>query len=223
MLASDLITGVSIALQDTSFVRWSIAELLLYLNQGQKEIASFKPNASVTSASVQLVQGSKQSLPSGGLVLIDVPRNMGTDGATPGNAIRIVSRGILDAQIPGWHAAALASNTVKHYVYTPFDPTRFYVYPPQPASPSYVEIVYGKMPTDVAANANPLALPSGSVSVDDIYTPALHNYVMYRAFSKDSEVAANAQLAQGYYTAFTSQLMGKVQGEAAVKPTKGAA
>jgi hypothetical protein len=223
MLASDLITGVSIALQDTSYVRWSIAELLLYLNQGQKEIASFKPNASVTNASVQLVAGSKQSLPSGGLILIDVTRNMGADGATPGNAIRIVSRGILDAQIPGWHASALASATVKHYVYTPFDPTRFYVYPPQPGTPTYVEIVYGKLPTDVAANGDPLALPPGSISVDDVYGPALHNYMMYRAFSKDSEVAANAQLAQNYYTAFTGQLMGKVQGETTVKPTKGAA
>lgn len=223
MLASDLITGVSIALQDTSFVRWSIAELLIYLNQGQKEIAAFKPNASITNASVQLVQGSKQSLPSGGLVLIDVTRNMGSDGTTAGNAVRIVSRGVLDAQIPGWHTSALASGTVKHYVYTPLDPTRFYVYPPQPASPTYVEIVYGKLPTDVAANADPLQLPAGSISVDDVYGPALHNYMMYRAFSKDSEVAANAELASGYYTAFSQQLMGKAQGEVTAKPTKGAA
>lgn len=222
MLASDIITRVSVALQDASYVRWSISELLGYLNQGQQEVANFKPNASITSAAVQLVQGTKQSLPSGGLVLIDVVRNMGSGGATPGSAIRIVSRMLLDAQFPGWHDSALASSTVKHYVYTPLDPTRFYVYPPQPASPHYVELVYGKVPTDVAANPTPTSLPTGAINVEDIYAPALHNYMIFRAYSKDSEYAANAQLATLHYTMFTQYLMGKVQGEAVVAG-KGAA
>lgn len=222
MLASDVITRVSVALQDASFVHWSISELLGYLNQGQQEIANFKPNASITSASVQLVQGTKQSLPSGGLVLIDVVRNMGAGGITPGNAIRIVSRMLLDAQFPDWHTSAGENAVVKHYVYTPLDPTRFYVYPPQPVSPHYVELVYGKVPTDVAPNGNPLLLPSGSISVDDIYSPALHNYIIFRAYSKDSEYAANAQLATLYYKLFSEYLMGKVQSEVVVAGKGGA-
>lgn len=215
MLASEIITGVSLALQDATYVRWSSSELLYYLNLGQKEVAAFKPNASVTNASVQLVQGTKQSLPSGGLILIDVTRNMGAAGTTPGDAIRLVSRGVLDAQIPGWHSTT-ASATVKNYMYSPADPTRYYVYPPQPASPTYVEIIYGKMPTALTAISDP-------ITVDDIYASALHNYVLYRAYSKDSEVAANAQLATAHYQAFLSQLVGKVQGETAIAPSKGAA
>jgi hypothetical protein len=215
MLASALITGVSLALQDSSNIRWTQAELLFYLNQGQKEIAAFKPNASVTNASVQLVQGTKQALPSGGLILIEVTRNMGVGGATPGDAIRLVSRGVLDAQVPGWHSAT-ASATVKNYTYSPADPTRFYVYPPQPGSPTYVEIVYGKMPEDLDDYVDP-------INVDDVYAPALHNYMLFRAYSKDSEFAANSQLAAAHYTMFMQQLTGKVQGETAVAPTKGVA
>jgi len=215
MLASELITSVSTTLQDSGNVRWSTAELLIYLNQGQKEIAAFKPNASITNAAVQLVAGTKQSLPSGGLILIDVVRNMGAAGTTAGNAIRIVSRGILDIQVPNWHSAT-ASGVVKHFMYTPLDPKRFYVYPPQPASPHYVEIIYGKTPTDCAST-------SSAIDVDDIYGPALHNYMVYRAYSKDAEVAANAQLASSYYSAFTQQMLGKAQGEQVAAPVKGAA
>lgn len=224
MLASDLLTRVANTLQDAAFVRWPVAELLGYLNQGQSEIALYKPNASVTSASVQLAGGTKQTLPTGGLVLIDLVRNMGTDGLTAGNSVRLVSRGVLDAQIPAWHSTTPVSATVKHYMYSLDDPTRFYVYPPQPTSNmGYVEMIYGSTPTDVAANGNPLLLPAGSISVADIYGAPLFNYVMFRAYTKDAEYAASGQLAAQFYQTFTQLLQGKFQAETKAAPTKGAA
>lgn len=222
MLASDIILSVGNSLQDAQFVRWTIDELLGYLNQGQVEVALYKPNASVTSIAYQLTQGSKQTLPSGGLSLIDVVRNMGTDGATPGAAIRVVSRGVLDAQIPGWHLSSAANTVVKHYTYTPLDPLHYYVYPPQPGSGrQFVELVYSSQPGDVAANGG--LMPTGTINIPDIYGPALYNYVMFRAYSKDAEYAADANLAQVYYGAFQQQLLGKVTAEKVTMPTKGAA
>lgn len=223
VLASGVLTRVSLTLQDAAFTRWPVAELLGYLNEGQAEIALYKPNASIVNGSFQLAAGTKQALPSGGLMLIDLVRNMGTDGLTPGNAVRQVARGVLDAQVPSWHLTT-ASATVKHYMYSLEDPTRYYVYPPQPAaSQGYVEVIYGATPVDVAANANPVLLPSGAISVADIYAPALFNYVMHRAYTKDAEYAADAQLSAQFYQSFLQLLQGKFQAEQKAMPTKGAA
>lgn len=204
--AASVISTTSTLLQDTTNVRWPTAELLNYLNDGQREIALYKPNASVTTTNKVLGAGSKQSLPSDGLVLIDVVRNMG-NGAQPGNAIRVVAREVLDAQVPDWHTATGAA--VKHYVYSSMDPKTFYVYPA--ASGSAIEITYGQTPATVAAVGN-------NITVDDIWTPALVNYICYRAYSKDAEYAANAAAAQSYYQAFIAQMTGKTAGEQVTNP-----
>lgn len=214
MLASTILTNVSNALQDAGNVRWTSSELLGYLNQGQREIALYKPNTSITNAAVQLVAGTKQTLPTGALTLVALIRNMGA-GTTAGNAIRMVSRGAMDAQLPDWHLTT-ASGVVKNYMYSDMDPAHFYVYPPQPVVPTYVEMIYSVVPTDCATVGSAIAL-------DDIYATALFNYVMFRAWSKDAEYASNAAFAQLYYSSFASLIGVKLQAEAASFPNKGAA
>jgi hypothetical protein len=205
-----LLNNAAIILSDTTFVRWTQNELLAWLNDGQREIATYKPNAFTKNVSVALVTGTKQSLPSDAISLVDIVRNMGTNGTTPGRAIRAVSREILDAQTPYWHSAT-ASSEVKQFSYTPLDLKRFYVTPPQPATNTgYVEMVYLAYPTD--------ATLSSTVTLDDIYVNALLSYILYRAYSKDSEYAANTALAGSYYQQFTSVIQGKVAAEAASSP-----
>lgn len=205
-VASSVISTASTLLQDTTNVRWPQSELLSYLNDGQREIALYKPNASVATTNKVLSAGSKQTLPSDGLVLIDVVRNMG-NGSQPGNAIRVVAREVLDAQVPDWHTAT--GTSVKHYVYSSMDPKTFYVYPA--ASGYSIEIIYGQIPAAVGSvNAN--------ILVDDIWTSALVNYICYRAYSKDAEYAANAAAAQSYYQAFIAQMTGKTAGEQVTNP-----
>jgi hypothetical protein len=138
---------------------------------------------------------TKQAIPADGISLIRINRNLGSSGSTPGKAIRIVSREVLDAQNPDWHTDA-AIGYVKHYVYDPLDPRTFYVYPQAPSGSHFVELVYSAAPTAVAAG--------GVISIDDIYANALLDYVMFRAYSKDAEYAANAQLAVAYYTSFAN-------------------
>lgn len=213
-IASTIVSRASTLLQDTTNIRWPADELLLWLNDGQREIALYKPNAYAKNISQALVAGTKQTLPADALELISVVRNMGVNGTTPGNAVRIVSREIMDAQIAGWHTATADAN-VKHYMYSLLNPKTFYVYPPQPVTPGQVEIIYGASPADVAAGA--------VILVDDIYVSAIVDYIMYRAYSKDTEYAANANLAGAYYTAFTSKLGGKAAGETQTNPNSGAA
>jgi hypothetical protein len=208
--ALSVIQRASTLLQDTTNIRWPQAELLDWLNDGQREIVLFKPNAYSRNVVVPLVAGTKQALPADALALTEVVRNMGANGTTPGGAIRVVNREILDAQVPNWHAAT-PNAAAKHYIYNPLDPKVFYVYPPQPATgQGRVEIIYPAVPGNITLADN--------ILLDDIYLTVLVNYIMHRAYSKDTEYAANATLASAYYQAFTAMLGSKTASEAATNP-----
>lgn len=209
ILTSVITTKAAKVLQDATGVRWDSTELLGWLNSGQREILVYKPNAYVKAQAVKLAAGTRQSLPADAVQLIDVPRNMGTNGASPGRAIRQTQRETLDATAPDWHTHP-ASATVKHFVFNLLDAKAFYVYPPQPASgQGYVEMVYGATPPD--------ALSNGAISVDDIYETALLDYMLYRAFSKDSEFG-DANKAAGHFNAFVACLTGKARSEMGANP-----
>lgn len=60
---------------------------------------------------------------------------------------------------------------------------------------------------------------TGNISVPDIYGNALHDYIMFRAYSKDSEYAGNAARAQAYYAVFANSLGIEVKATVAVAPT----
>lgn len=210
---SAVLASAGILLQDTSAVRWTQSELIGWLNDGIRELLTYKPNAYVKTAAVQLSAGVLQQIPLEAIDLFDITRNMGLDGQTPGNAIRLVSKELLDAQVPGWYSM-LPSATVKHYTYSQLAPRQFYVYPPQPATGmGYVEMTYSAMPPAVGASDN---LP-----VIDVYEPALIDYLLYRAYGKDAEFADNAQMSDAAYGRFTAKLTGKTASEAMTQPNAG--
>ena len=211
IIASSVIEKAQTILQDVTGVRWPVAdELLGWLNDGQREVVILKPNSHVKNLAVRMAAGTKQSLPADGVQLIDAVRNMGTNGSTPGRAVRIVMREILDAQVPNWHFATAAAEA-KHYVYSLLDPKNFYVYPPQPAvSPGYIELVYGASPTD--------AVLAGAITLDDIYQNVLVDYILYRAYSKDTEYAADQNRAAAHQNAYIAALTGKAKVEVGANP-----
>jgi len=194
----------STLLQDITNIRWPQAELLEWLISGQREIVLFKPNASVKNVDFALAAGAKQTIPNDGLTLVDIPRN--SSGL---QAITLVSRQILDAQVPGWSAQAKSSATTIHYCYSPNDPKHFYVYPPSPGGNS-VEIIYNANPSDATLN--------GSITIDDIYESPLVDYIVYRAYSKDAEYAVNADNARKYCESFQFAIKGKYAAEALTNP-----
>lgn len=210
MLASDIIDRARVVLNDADATRWLNDEFFKWINDGQRVIVMVRPDASVANEPVNLVAGTKQSIPGTGLRLLDVIRNV---GASPGNAggraVRIVDREVLDTQNPNWHADTGAT-TIKNFIYDNRDAKNFYVYPPA-AVGARVEIIYSKVPTNVTAI-------SDNLSVDDIYTDALLNYVLFRAYSKDAEFAQNMQLSSSYLGIFNSMLGIKTQKDVAYSP-----
>tara|TARA_R110000868_G_scaffold97864_3_gene269172 strand:- start:3057 stop:3752 length:696 start_codon:yes stop_codon:yes gene_type:complete len=203
-------------LQDTTGVRWPvIAELVLWVNDAQREIALLKPDASATNATVTLATGTKQDIPAGGNRLLKVVRNMSAASNGHGKrAVRLVDREVLDAQTPDWHDPTVTGDAahttiVKHYIYDESNPRNFYVYPGVAGS-AFLEIIYSSNPATVAQNAN--------LSIPDIFANAVMNYVLYMAYMKDAEYAGNAQRASSHFQLFTSSVTGKGQIDAITNP-----
>lgn len=209
--AKTIIDKASIQLIDLTNVRWTRSELLAWLNDGMRQIVLIQPSASSTTVSKKLDAGTRQSLPTGGWLLLQMYRNMGTSGTTPGRAIRIVSRELLDNFNPNWHTATAAAE-VRNYIYDTQDQTAFYVYPPNTGT-QYVELNYSAQPTNLTSE-------SEVIPIFDIYQSSLVDYILYRACSKDAEYAPGLQLAQGYLATFVAAVGGKAQTEVSNDPVQ---
>jgi hypothetical protein len=190
-------------LQDSSSVRWPVDELVRYLNDGQREVALYRPDALVQNSTVTLVTGSKQTIPSDGSKLIEIVRNNSTGSK---KAVRLVNREILDAQTPDWHDIT-GQDEILHYMYDPRDRDVFYVYPPATTS-AKLDIVYSIYPSDIAEPGNGATWEdvTGNINVPDIYGNVIQDYILYRAYTKDSEYAGNANRAQAHYATFANAL-----------------
>lgn len=211
--AQSVLQRVVVTLQDQNATRWSTAELVRYLNDGQRDIALIRPDATATPATMVLSAGARQTLPATGAKLLDVIRN--TTGAQ--RAIRLTNRNVLDAHNPDWYSKA-GTTDIRHYTFDAREPRVFYVYPPATVNAS-VEMVYSAYPaniTEPAANALYTAV-TGNLSVQDIFANALTNYILYRAFSKDAETV-NAAAAQAYYQLYQSMLGIELTGTTGVAP-----
>jgi hypothetical protein len=100
-----VIDRVQTTLQDTTGVRWPVVgELVLWVNDAQREIALLKPDSSAKNVTITLDTGTKQDIPNDGNRLLRVVRNMSAavDGVGK-RSVRIVAREVLDAQTPDWH------------------------------------------------------------------------------------------------------------------------
>lgn len=203
---SDIFNKAKQDLFDENAIRWLDTHKLALLNEGQRALVAVKWNAYVKNSNVITVAGTKQTLPTDAIQLVDIPLNMGTNGSTPGKPITKVSRRSLDFGSPGWHYMT-ADAVTQHYVYEVEDIKTFYVYPPQPTTgQGYLRLVYAAVPADTTAN--------GVITLDDIYEPALVFYLLYRCFAKDTEFAADQGRAAAYWQAFVAAVSGKVQAEA---------
>ena len=217
LTGTNLLSRIKDILQDTTSVRWPEAEILRYINDAQREIVNYKPESSAKTDNVQLVAGTKQTLPSDGVRLIKVTRNMnGSSGSATGKrAIRIVNVDILNTQEPDWNDPTVSGDAqhgtvVKHYIFDEDDPKNYYVYPGVNGN-AYVEIVYSKTPTDLSS-------ASSNLDIDDIYANAVIDYVLFRAYQKDSEYAGNAQRAQTHYQLFLNCIGQGMQAQELLSP-----
>lgn len=235
VLVKDALWRVCVILQDTTpqFQRWPERELVHWLNDGQTAITKFLPAACSRVDVIKLKPGTRQSIeviaatdcipgdgstPTGpiyGTQLLEVIRNMGQDGQTPGKAIRMIEREIMDSQSPSWHQ--VAATAVSSYMYDPRMPRYWYATPGvHPTTPVWVEIAY---------TAQPVAIPnlallgseayrvdgssSQTITIADEFLDDLVNYVVARAHMKDAKYGDPTK-AVTYTNMFTGSLNAKV-------------
>ena len=220
----DIVRRAEKILNDEGAVRWTRLELQDWINDAYKEIVLLRPDANSQTATVTLAAGTRQKLSDAGTInlptalrVLDVIRNMAATSNK--RAVRFVDRRVLDDQLSGWHAETQSVNVV-HWMFDIRTPKEFLVYPPATAL-AQIELAYSSVPTAHALGASALD-PAGNdatvINLDDIYANVILDYLLYRAYSKDAEYAANGQRAINHINSFNASLGAKTTTDIATAP-----
>jgi hypothetical protein len=245
VLVRDVILGVQATLQDANppFRRWPEIELIRYANFGRMALAKFLPTVSSRTDAVKLAPGTKQNLgrvlaanilpgdgstaaDTDGIAFMRAMRNMGSNGLTPGRAIRgPVDRYTKDAFAPNW--ASETGTEVLEIIFNKDLPLTFNVSPGPAASPAvWIQIEWMANLPVLPAGGDPGAEKyvelgaeaSRVIGVPDQYAEDLHNYIVAMALLKGSKNTANAPKAQFHASLFIQSINAQAQAIGAQNP-----
>lgn len=184
---------------DTGGVQWKDAELISWLNEACSEIARIRPESSSTTVDFALAVGTKQAVPTGASMLLELVCNVDPTDGSEGRVVRRVERMTLDSEDPDWMTGTPQA-VIYRYVASQTDPRTFYVYPPsQGGANRGVRAVVAMPPAAFTLLTAPFPLP-------DVYASVAANYVLGRAFAKLSESASAQDKAAYYHQLFESQM-----------------
>lgn len=215
----EIISRAKTLLQDLSSVRWSVTELQGWLNDAYREAVNLRPDCNTVVGTFTCVAGARQNITSqfpSAVRVIEVLRNVAAQSDK--RAVRLVDRAALDGQLRSWYAVTPVT-TIEQYMYDPRLPRDFLVYPPASTS-AQLEVAYSEVPVGHALTTEQLnsTATAETIRIDDSYANALLDYVMYRAYSKNTESTTNASKAAGHFQLFQNAMGAKGQSEAASKP-----
>lgn len=213
MKASEIMSRASTVLLDDDYTRWTMPELAMWLTDALREVAVVVPKATSKNIVVDLVEGTRQALPSNCQQLLRVVRNVDMDGDNRVGkvVITIVQREGLDSQNPNWHDGQYVRFRpyARHFVFDETDPLTFYVWPGNDGT-GHIEAVVSVIPDPIkpAGDADPYLLESYDVplGVIDVYANAILDYTLYRAYCKDAQNAGAANRAGLFYQQFSQSL-----------------
>lgn len=221
ILVTTLLADAARLLQDTGFVRWTRTHHQRNLNEAYRAVFMARPDSGMFTGTYTCSAGYRQVLTKspGGFPsaqhLRAVVRNLAT-GSTK-QAVQLVPQSMLDTQRPGW-TDETPTLSVQQYCYDMALPSQFLVYPPALAA-AQLEVVYDALPTPHALTEGQLTADTTTViSVDDVFSGPLLDFMLYRAYSLDAEHEANATRAQQHLGAFTQALGADMQSDMASAP-----
>lgn len=214
--AQNIIQRIVRDLNDQTSVRWTIPELVRYFNDGQREIATLRPDSMNMRVQHPLAAGATQTLPPNGTKLIDINSNaIGTRGA-----VTLVASAILDTQVRNWRNLP-GSNEILHYTYDPREPKTFEVYPPALAT-AVLDLEYSALPTDIPepAEGTIFTAVTGDFAMGALFANAMQHYILFRCYGKDTEYTANPGMAQSYQQMYANDLGVEIKMTVGVGPTE---
>lgn len=175
---------------------WSRAELLNYYHEALLVILERRPDANAVNHEHVCSAGVKQQLPETALTLIDVTSSQS------GSAVQLTTREILDQNYPDWYSGNSAT-IPQAYAYDPRNPRFFYVYPGVIAG-SLISLIYAGIPDLITLSAVEDASHPADFPLRPQFIAPIIEYILYRAFSKDSDYVANANRAAAHMQAFNA-------------------
>lgn len=199
---------------DTDNDTMSASDWLNWYNLAVEALVSIFPRAYTVAKTWQLTASETvQSIPTGDLRLMRLIRNMGSDGATPGEVIRgPLNMEALDGYNQTW-TEDTAQTYIEEYFYDPEIPEQFLCWPPVHASTAvYVYGVVSTLPTRATdADTDDIAIPLA-------YRPDLEEFMMYLAYSPDDENSPNFTRAERHWGHFKELIEAKYQAQALISP-----
>lgn len=208
--AGDIVDDVSEQLNDLDHTTWSEDVLLGYITSAEREIITIRPDAYSIVTTMQLVAGAKQSLSSDYLRLLDIKRNMGANGTTPGRSIQAVEDDALDLFDFNWSAES-GSAVTKNYSYDEKTPNVFYVDPPSDGT-NYIEMSVSRAPPVIDSVNDDLVLA-------DTYYNAVVQWCMFRAYSIEVDSASSQRRAAAHEASFNALMGRKFSRDATFSPS----
>lgn len=190
----------------------SDSELLQLYNLTLLKIITLVPSAYTRTKNLLLAAGAKQVIDSAGgdLRLVNVRRNMGTDGATPGRVVRATNLDVLTQIYPTWFTETQQAE-VEDWAPVLDYPEEFYVIPPNDGT-QYIEIDVATTPTLATWDAAG-AWRGATFPLRDHFTDAEINGILFMAYDDDSDIPGNTPRSQVYYGRFLQALGLQQQGE----------
>jgi hypothetical protein len=201
--AADVLDSARLTLIDSAQTTWSQAELIGYLNEALRATSAAKADFYTIRENIEMDAGALQELPAGGVSLIDIFEN-----AYSGIPVTLVDKELLD-ECNRFLAPEDRERDVQHFTADPRDPRRFVVTPPNDGT-GEVRSVFGAVHPEIATADDDLL-------VNGIYQPVLIDYVLHRAYAKNSKRQDLTK--SGYHKQQWGQALGlKSQSQAAIAP-----
>ena len=205
----DTVKFVSGQLNDqglTPYVRWTQQNLLDYLNRALIQVGTFRPDAFTSSVTLTLVAGAQQTLPAAYSTLKSLDYNASTSNC-PGAPITETNLDLLRAffKKPCGPSGGAADYRVTSYAYDIRNPHVFYVSPPVPDDAAGLQVTGTAVSPapqyvigDIGANT--------VIAIDQKYENAIEAWMLYEAYSIDTESTSSRQTKLDNYGAFFKTL-----------------
>ncbi len=169
---AELLSDLGELLLDPDGDIWDSDFKVARINEGLNLIASLRPDTTAVTEALVLAQTAKQDLPTGGTRLLDVPMN------TDGLPVRKINRESMNESVPSW--STTTGSAIEHFMFDEETPKVFWVYPVPATAAVSVQISYSKLPTVFTAL-------SSSVGIDDIFIPAVIDFVLSRCYGMETK------------------------------------
>lgn len=191
---------------------FSDAEMIRLYNLVLLEIITLVPSAYTRIKNLLLAAGAKQEIDiaSGDMRIVEIRRNMGTDGLTPGRVVRVTNLDVLTQIYPDWFTATQQAE-VEDWAPILDYPEQFYVVPPNDGT-QYIEILVATTPTLSVFDAGG-AWESDIFPLRDHFINACIWGICYMAYDDDTDIPGNTPRSQLYYQRFVGALGLQQQGE----------